>query len=256
MAGQIGLIGAGNSARALGRGWGKPVLCTDAGSGRAHLLVAEVGGAVPDSNEALAEQADFVVLCHKPAQLAEVAEQIDGRARAVVSALAGVTTKALTQAYRSTPALRMNFNLPVEVRQGVLCAPKVQPAPPDLVAEVTERFAELGTLLHIDEELFPVASMVSGVGPAYLSLWLEAQIDAAVRHGLDRERATVLAIGNMAGTAALLHKFDDDPVALRRAVTSPGGVTADGLASLEKSGLRAAVLNASETVANWMRLRA
>ncbi|MBM7775498.1 pyrroline-5-carboxylate reductase [Actinokineospora baliensis] len=256
MAGRIGLIGAGNSARALARGWGEPVLSTDAGSGRARRLVAEVGGEVPGSNRELAERAAFVVLCHKPEQLDEVAAEIDGHARAVVSALAGVTISAMRAAYPNTPVLRVNFNLPVEVRQGMLSTPPVQPAPDDIVEEVIGRFAELGTLIHLEERLFPVASMVSGVGPAYLSLWLEAQIDSAVRHGLDRARATTLAIRAMAGTAALLERFDDDPVALRRAVTSPGGVTASGLAVLEKAGLRAAVLSAAEEVGEWMRRRA
>src|SRR5438270_28705 len=70
---QVGLIGAGNMARAMARGWGDPVLCSDSGSGRARALAQELGGEALDSNAAVAQRADLVVLCHKPAQLEPVA---------------------------------------------------------------------------------------------------------------------------------------------------------------------------------------
>ena len=70
---RVGLIGAGNMARALARGWGEPVLVSDAGSGRARALAEELGGEAVDSNLEVARAAELVVLCHKPAQLAEVA---------------------------------------------------------------------------------------------------------------------------------------------------------------------------------------
>src|SRR5947209_6983893 len=100
---EVGLIGAGNMARALARGWGEPVFCSDAGSGRAAELVAEVGGEALQSNREVAERADLVVLCHKPYQLAEVAQEISGVAKAVVSVLAGVGTEQLQTAYPGTP---------------------------------------------------------------------------------------------------------------------------------------------------------
>ena len=85
---KVGLIGAGNMARALARGWGEPVLATDAGSGRAATLAEELGGEAARSNADLAAAADVVVLAHKPAQLAEVAGEVAPAARAVVSLLA------------------------------------------------------------------------------------------------------------------------------------------------------------------------
>src|SRR3954468_15819998 len=102
---QVGFIGSGNMARALARGWGDPVLATDAGSGRAAALAAELGGEAVGSNRELAERADLVILAHKPAQLAEVAAQA-APARAVVSLLARTGTEQLREAYPAADVFR------------------------------------------------------------------------------------------------------------------------------------------------------
>src|SRR5205823_3712639 len=111
----VGLVGSGNMARAMARGWGEPVLATDAGSGRAARLADEVGGEAVGDNAALAERADLVVLCHKPAQLDDVAREIAGRARVVASVLAGASLARLREAYGQTPVFRLMPNTPVEV---------------------------------------------------------------------------------------------------------------------------------------------
>ena len=90
------------------------------------------------------------------------------------------------------------------------------------------------------ERLIDVATAIQGVGPAYVSLFVEAQVDAAVRLGMPPALAVELATATTEGSAALLAARDFDTLALRRAVTSPGGVTARGLAALEEGGLRAA----------------
>ena len=108
-------------ARAMARGWGEPVLCSDHGSGRARALAAELGGEAVDSNLAVAERADLVVLCHKPAQLGLVAEEIAGHAKAVLSVLGGVSTQALADAYPGVPVVAVMPNTPVEVRRGIVC---------------------------------------------------------------------------------------------------------------------------------------
>src|ERR1700722_6438420 len=112
---QIGLIGAGNMARAMARGWGEPVLCSDGGSGGARALVQELGGEVL-SNRELAERADLVVPCHKPYQLEAVADQIRGIARAVASVLGATPTATLQAAYPGTPVFAVMPNTPVEIR--------------------------------------------------------------------------------------------------------------------------------------------
>src|SRR3954454_2267532 len=95
----LGLVGSGNMARALARGWGEPVLATDSGSGRARQLVEEVGGEALASNAELAQRAGAVVLAHKPYQLAQVAGEIAPHARYVISVLGGVTLAQLHAAY-------------------------------------------------------------------------------------------------------------------------------------------------------------
>src|SRR5439155_27125079 len=121
-AGVIGLIGAGSMARALARGWAEPVLCTDAGSGRARALVREVGGEALPDNRALAERAEFIVLCHPPEHLEAVSAEIEGTpTRAVVSVLSGVRLARLRGAYPDTPVLRFAVNLAVEVGLGTAC---------------------------------------------------------------------------------------------------------------------------------------
>jgi pyrroline-5-carboxylate reductase len=178
---QVGLIGAGNMARALARGWGDPVLCTDSGSGRAQALAAELGGEAVATNRELAERADVVIVAHKPAQLAEVAW-------------------------------------------------------------------EAGTVVELPERLVPVAGGLSGVGPAYWSLVVEAQVDAAVKRGMPAPLATELILDTMAGVAELLGARRGDTLAVRREVVSPGGTTARGLAALERGGVGAAFVSAMDDV--------
>lgn len=245
----IGLVGSGSMARALALGWGEPVLCTDAGSGRARELAAAVGGEAVASNRELAERAELVVLAHKPAQLDAVAGEIAGAAKAIVSVLAGTTQADLRAAYPGTPVFRVEPNTPVEVRAGVLAfAAPDAPVDPALHAAVRERFARVGTVVEVPEALVDVAGAACGVGPAYWALLVEAQVDAAVRRGLPAPLASVLVTETMAGSAALLRERGHDTLALRRGVTSPGGTTARGLAALERGGVRAAFAQAIDDV--------
>src|SRR5918995_1587125 len=115
---KLGLIGAGNMASALARGIGEPVLVHDVDEAKARALAEELGGEAVGSNAELAERADAVVLCHKPKQLDEVAEQVGGRARAVVSILAATSTERLAAAYPGAPVYRFIPNMPVELRRG------------------------------------------------------------------------------------------------------------------------------------------
>src|SRR5688500_3828635 len=103
----IGLIGSGNMARALARGWGAPVLCTDAFPEKAEELARETGGEALSGNGELADRADVVVLCHKPAQLEEVAQQVGGRAKGVISILGATPLQRVKDAYPDTPVVRM-----------------------------------------------------------------------------------------------------------------------------------------------------
>lgn len=248
----VGLIGAGNMARALARGWGDPVLVSDGGSGRAAELARELGGEALDSNVAVADRADLVVLCHKPAQFEDVARELRGHAKAVASVLGGVDTASLRSAY-DVPVFRFMPNIPVEVRRGVLCYSAEPDIDPAFERDVIELFGRLGSVVKVPERLMSAANAVVGVGPAYQALLVEAQVDAAVRHGVAPALASQLVAETMAGTAALLELRDYDTLAVRREVTSPGGTTARGLAALERCGVRPAFQAAFDAVMEWGR---
>jgi len=119
---QIGLIGCGNMARALARGWGRPVVCFDPLPGRAEALAGEVGGEALTSNVEVARRAELLVLAHKPAQLRDVAGELGDAAggRAIASILAATPLGALREAYPQSSVYRFLPSLPVEVRRGAV----------------------------------------------------------------------------------------------------------------------------------------
>ena len=234
-------------ARALAHGWGDAVLCADSGSGRAAELAAELSGRATSSLE-VARGCDVVVLCHKPYQLGEVAAQIAGAARAVVSVLGATSIADLQGAYPGVPIFRIEPNTPVEVRRGVLLYCAAADVPAEFERKVVALFSRLGWVTEVPESKFGAAAAVSSVGPAYLALVAEAQVDAAVRHGLTPALAGRLAAETLAGTAELLGAREYDTLAVRRGVTSPGGVTARGLDALERGGLRSAFADAMDAV--------
>jgi len=258
---QVGLIGCGNMARALARGWGRPLLCADPLAERARALAAEVGGEALASNGDVARHADLVVLCHKPAQLKEVAREIAPYAKAVASILAATPLQALRDAYPDQPVYRFIPSLPVEVRQGAVVqgadaatalggggAAGGDGGDETLGAAVAELFAELGTLVVLDDALVDVAMGLMSCAPAYVALVAEAQVDAGVRRGIPAAQGARLVVQTLAGTAELLRRRDYDMVGVRREVTSPGGLTARGLDALERAGLRSAFSEALDAV--------
>jgi pyrroline-5-carboxylate reductase len=245
---QIGLIGSGNMARALARGWDRPVLCSDPLPERAAALAAEVGGEALQSNTEVARRADLVILCHKPAQLDHVAGEVAPHAQAVVSILAATPLAALKNAYPGKPVYRFIPSLPVEVRQGAVVQADDPPQGSALDAQVHDLFAELGTLVVLPDALVDVAMGLMSCAPAYVALVAEAQVDAGVRRGIPAAQGAELVVQTLAGTAELLRRRANDTQAIRREVTSPGGVTARGLDALERAGLRAAFSDALDAV--------
>jgi len=244
----VGLIGSGNMARALARGWGDPVLCTDAGSGRAAALVEELGGEALSSNAELAKRAHIVVLCHKPAQLAAVAKEVAPHARVVVSVLGGVTLAQLGEAYPKATVFRTMPNTPVEVGRGIVCFATPAGVDQETRATVLELLGRVGMVVELPEAKLDAATTVIGVTPAYIALVAEAIVDGGIKQGLPASTAAELATEALAGSAALLAARGHDTLTMRREVTSPGGVTARGLAVLERAGVRAAFIDAADAV--------
>src|SRR4051794_30048516 len=239
----LGLIGSGNMARALARGWAEPVYATDSGSGRARRLVDEVGGEALGSNAELAQRAGAVVLAHKPYQLAEVAAEVAPHASSVISVLGAVTLEDLRAAYPGAIVVRAIPNTPVEIRQGVTVL-----AEGDGAEDARALFERVGHAFIVPERLMGPATATTGVTPAYVALLLEAHIDAAIRHGLPAALATDLAVETFAGSVALVRARGGETLTVRREVASPGGSTARGLAELEEHGVRTALMEAMRAV--------
>jgi pyrroline-5-carboxylate reductase len=250
---KVGLIGAGNMATALATGWREPVLVADVDHARAQALAEAAGGEARDSNAYVADEADAVVLCHKPGQLNEVAGEIRDRAKVVISILGGTKLAAIEAAYPGLPVYRFMPNIPAEVGRGVFCY-----APGTLAAsgperEVLELFGRIGTVVPLAEPLIEPATAIMGCGPAFFALVVEALVDAGVRNGLVAQDAALMAVETMAGSAEVLRRRQLDTAGLRRRVTSPGGSTARGLAALEAGGVRAAFSDAVDAVVEFGR---
>jgi pyrroline-5-carboxylate reductase len=245
---KLGLIGAGNMASALARGLDEPVLVSDPLADRAEALARAVGGRALQSNTEVAEEAEVVVLCHKPAQLAEVAKEIAGSARVLVTILAATTTAQVEQAYPDLPVYRFIPNIPVGVRRGVLCYAPGRLAGQGPEQEILELFGRAGLVIPLEEPLLEPAMALMSCGPAFLALVCEAFSEAGVKHGLIREQAVRMIVETMAGTAAYLSEHELDLAALRGVVATPGGVTERGLATLERGGLRELCDAAVDTV--------
>jgi pyrroline-5-carboxylate reductase len=239
---RIGFIGAGNMASALARGLGEPALVSDVDGHKAGVLAGAIGGQAVESNVQVAQGSDLVFLCHKPKQLDEVAAELRDHAKVVVSILGGVPLATVEAAYPDRPVYRAIPNIPVELKQGTVVYVAGRHVTDDLNMELYKLLQRLGSTHKLwNEELMDVSTAIASCGPAFLALVAEALVDAGVKHGLTPKLAGLLVHETMAGTAAVLRETADDTRGLRLRVTSPGGITAKGLAELEAGGVRAAM---------------
>jgi pyrroline-5-carboxylate reductase len=139
-------------------------------------------------------------------------------------------------------------NVAAGARAGTFCYASNASLDEQTKRSLLDLFGLLGDVVPVKESLFDAATALSGCGPAFFALMIEALTDAGVREGLTQEQASELATSAMAGTAELLRQGGGEAVMLRRKVTSPGGTTAAGVAALEDHGLRAAIAAAVEAV--------
>jgi len=246
---RLGLIGAGNMASALARGLGVPVVVSDVVHQKAAALAQDTSGEAVASNVEVVDRSDVVVLCHKPAQLDEVADEIGERAKVVVTILAATTTEEVEARYPGVPVYRFIPNLAAEVRRGVLCYAPGSRAADGPEDEVLALFGRAGLVLALDDEaLLEPAMAIMSSGPAFIALVAESFVDAGVHHGLPRQDAARMVTETLAGTAEYLKAHDFDTEALRVRVATPGGVTERGLLKLEEGAMRAICRLAVDTV--------
>ncbi len=213
-------------------------------------LTAELGVLDFASNAEACAWADEVVLAVKPQVLPNVLSEIaDALApnTLVISIAAGVTIERLEQGLRGhTRIVRAMPNTPALVGEGATALAR-RPGVSDAdFAEATRLFSMAGTVVTVDERLLDAVTGLSGSGPGYAFVAIEALSDAGVRMGLPRDVATKLAAQTLLGAAKLLLETGEHPGKLKDMVTSPGGTTIAGLAALERGGLRNALIAAVE----------
>jgi len=250
---RIGYIGAGSMGSALARGLAEPAVVHDAEPARAQALADELGGTVAASNSELAAQVDLVVLCHKPAQLDEVAAEVAPAAKAVVSIMAATRIEQLERAYPDLPVYRFMPNLPVEVGRGVICYAPGTRAAEGPEQELLRLVGRCGVVIGLDEPLLEPAMAVMSCGPAFLALVVEAMASAGARHGLEPALATRLVVETAAGTAAYLDAHDLDAAELQRRVATRGGLTEKGIETLVAAGVPRAFGDAVDLVVEATR---
>ena len=215
---------------------------------RQATLVETLGVTVTtDAKEAVAGVA-VVVMAVKPQDFPTVGGALQGLIlpeQLVVSIMAGVPIHSLRDQLGHRAVVRAMPNTPAQVGQGLT----VWTAPPEVTAEQREQvrriLATLGTEIYVpDERHIDMATAVSGSGPGFFFLILEAMIDGAVRIGLERKLAATIVYQTALGSAAYAQQSGLHPAVLRDMVTSPGGTTAEGLRAMEERGARAALIEA------------
>ena len=252
---KIGFIGCGNMGGALAKAviqtvTAENVLIAEKDDARAEAFVS-AHGVTRAGAAALAAECRFLFLGVKPqvfdAVATELAPHLAARQGActVVSMAAGVTTDRITSLLgKDCPVIRIMPNLPVSVGQGMILYTATPQVSEDALQDFLAILKEAGKLTRLDERLIDAGTSVSGCGPAFVCLFLEALADGGVECGLPRDQALLLAEQTLLGTAAMLLATEGHPAALKDAVCSPGGSTIAGVHALESSAFRGAVSEA------------
>ena len=261
---QLGLIGAGNMAEAIVRGAlaakvlaPQKITVSDPSPARRELFQKELGVTAIDDNAALVQRSEVVVLAVKPQMIDAVLAAVGLRLappKLVVSIAAGVT---LARIARACPAeariVRTMPNTPMLVGRGMVALCRGPAASDGDLARVRELFASCAEVIELPEEKIDAVTAVSGSGPAYFFLLVEALIEAGVSAGLSAAEARTLAETTLAGSAELLAKSGADAAELRRRVTSPGGTTEAAVKSFAADGFAAMVTRAVAAAARRSR---
>jgi pyrroline-5-carboxylate reductase len=262
----IAIIGGGNIGEALLSGLlrsgrqVKDIAVAERVVSRARYLSETYSVPVTSVADAV-QTADFIIVAVKPSDVASVTDEIaeavtrgdaDNVERVLVTIVAGVGTAYFeAKLPAGVPVIRVMPNAPMVVGAAVSALAKGRFASQEQLIQVAALFDAVGSVLTVPESQLDAVTAVSGSGPAYIFLMVEALVDAGVAAGLSRAVATDLVVQTLAGSAAMLLErlqdsseasdLDTTPARLRATVTSPAGTTAAGLTELERGGFRAAV---------------
>jgi pyrroline-5-carboxylate reductase len=253
----IGFIGAGQMARALARGFtaaglatGERIIAYDPVADAANTFAGEVkGAAVATSNIEDANRSKVFFLAVKPQSMPAVMSELAGKLGAdklFVSIAAGVTLAKLSEGLKTQRIVRVMPNTPALVGQGASAYARGPGATEEDSQLVGGLLGAVGKAFPVDEKLLDAVTGLSGSGPAFAYVMIEALSDGGVRMGLPRDIATALAAQTVLGSAQMVLATGEHPAALKDKVASPGGTTIAGLAALESHGFRAALIAAVE----------
>jgi len=249
---KIGFIGSGNMAEALLKGLLclKPqILMSDPKTDRLAELQKKYHVSVTTDNNEVVAFSDIVILAVKPQMATEVVTALNSKSNEplYISILAGVTTRTLEKIFqRNVRLIRAMPNTPALVMKGLTLLSRGSFASDEDMRLAEELFRCAGSIITLNENLIDAATGISGCGPAYFYLIMEALGDAGVKAGLGRDDALVLAAQTALGAAQMVLETGKHPAVLKDMVTSPGGATIEAVKVLEEKGVRGAVLCAVE----------
>jgi pyrroline-5-carboxylate reductase len=252
---RIGLLGAGNMAAAIVDGLLSSktverdgIRASDPTRERREALASQHGIVTHEHNAELVAWADLVVLAVKPQVVERVLADVGTSFQPntlLVSVVAGVPTAAIeARVSASVRVVRAMPNTPALVRAGATALAAGARATPEDLELSRALFDAVGRTVTLDEHLLDAVTGLSGSGPAYVMLMIDALADAGVNVGLSRETARLLATQTLYGSAKLVLETGRHPAELKDMVASPGGTTIRGVAALEAGGLRAALIDA------------
>lgn len=250
-----GFIGGGNMAEALikgllrsGRAKPQNIHAYDVLPARLNHLRQTFGIAISEGNRALLRESVTLVLAVKPQYVDQVLEDIAPEVSAdhlLISIAAGVTLRHIQGALPApVPVVRVMPNTPALVLAGASALTPGRHVRPDHVLRARSIFEAVGLVVQVEEKHMDVVTGLSGSGPAYVFVLLEALTDAGVAQGLPRDIARLLANQTVLGSARLALETGTHPAQLKDMVTSPGGTTSAGLSVLERNGFRGLLIDA------------
>lgn len=247
-----GVMGEVILSAVLDKGLASPqaVSISDVSEARRHYLEQKYAVTALGDNRQVVGRGDIVVLAIKPQNLTEVMAELNGRfglAQLVLSIVAGARIDTLSHGLSHRRIVRVMPNTPARIGEGMAVWTATDEVTEQQRGQVGAILSAMGKELYVDDEKYiDMATAVSGSGPAYVFLFVEALVEAARHIGLPRDMAQKLVLQTLTGSGHFLEKSGKEPSELRRMVTSPGGTTAEALAQFEKGQFTELVKRAVE----------
>ena len=261
---KLAIIGGGKMGAIIAQGLiarkiisAKDIIVTDIDKERLKFLKSSLKLKVSHDNESAVKDADVIILAVKPQNMAKTLQEISAavdKSKLVISIAAGITTKFVEKSLsKGIRVVRVMPNTPALVGEGAAAVAGGSLAKANDVKLPRAIFNAVGMSVEVKEKLMDAVTGLSGSGPAYFFLIIEALIDAGLKTGLSRDLSKKLAVQTMLGAARLCVESDKEPAELREMVTSPNGTTFAGLKVMEDRKLRSVIIAAVEAAARRSR---